>query len=250
MRFSSRPAVGSPVVRLAYLFVLTTLLALLAMGGVVAGASLLPSTSPSPAACAAVFCPGGPLTTARAYHTATRLLDGRVLIVGGEGVREHNVATAELWEPASETSALTGPPAEPRSQQTATLLQDGRVLIVGSMDNSVGSVLDSVEVWDPKTETFAPTGSLIVGRGIPHRDAPARRSGAHHRWPHGLLSVGSHRRALGPGDRHLQPCGHARPGACESHGHAPARRQGAGRGWRHQPERGHRPPPSCGTPRR
>ena len=43
MRIHSRVAVGSPTVRLAYLFMLTLLLTIVATGAVVAGASLLPN---------------------------------------------------------------------------------------------------------------------------------------------------------------------------------------------------------------
>lgn len=43
MRIHSRVAVGSPTVRLAYLFLLTLLLTIIATGAVVAGASLMPT---------------------------------------------------------------------------------------------------------------------------------------------------------------------------------------------------------------
>ncbi len=168
MRLSSRVAVGSPTVRLAYMVILTTLLALLAVGGVVAGASLVPS--PAPQGCGEVFCPGGSLNEARSWQTATRLLDGRVLVLGGAGspldIPDNNLATAEVWDPKTGTASPTGPLHDVRAWHTATLLKDGRVLVVGSEDNSDGSTLASAEVWDPKTGTFAFTGSLAVARGL------------------------------------------------------------------------------------
>jgi len=47
-------------------------------------------------------------------------------------------------------------------EHRATLLPDGRVLVTGGM-GSEGSQ-DSVEVWDPETDSFSPAGTLAVGR--------------------------------------------------------------------------------------
>jgi hypothetical protein len=63
------------------------------------------------------FTATGDMTTARVGHTATLLLDGRVLIVGGD-----KTGTAELYDPATGTFTPTGkgprgteavPPGEP-----------------------------------------------------------------------------------------------------------------------------------------
>ena len=132
MRLSSRVAVGSPTVRLAYLMVLTLLVGLLAVGGVVAGASLVPSPAPMPAPCADVVCSVAPLAEGRTGATATRLADGRVLVIGG-GTQNWSVfpQTAELWDPATETFRPAGSLAVGRHGHTATLLPDGRILVVG-----------------------------------------------------------------------------------------------------------------------
>ena len=44
------------------------------------------------------FSPAGSLDGTRAFHTATLLPDGRVLVVGGSG-DEGSLAQAEVWEP-------------------------------------------------------------------------------------------------------------------------------------------------------
>ena len=56
-----------------------------------------------------------------------------------------------------------------REDHTADVLPDGRVLITGGEDNAAGPegadvVLDDVEVFDPKTETFTRLAPLSVPR--------------------------------------------------------------------------------------
>jgi len=50
-----------------------------------------------------------------------------------------------------------------RRMHTATLLPDDKVLIVGGY--GAGGVLASAELFDPRTGTFTPTGSLTTARG-------------------------------------------------------------------------------------
>ena len=50
----------------------------------------------------------------------------------------------------------------PRSYHTATVLQDGRILLAGGMLNGVA--LTNVEIYDPVSNSYQPTGSLNVPR--------------------------------------------------------------------------------------
>jgi hypothetical protein len=79
---------------------------------------------------AGTFAATGSMTVPREFHTATMLLDGKVLIAGGanQGVV---FVSAELYDPAAGTFAATGSMFARREYHTATLLPDGKVLIVG-----------------------------------------------------------------------------------------------------------------------
>ncbi len=102
----------------------------------------------------------------RVSPTATLLLDGRVLVVGGFGGQyaypSSAVATAELWDPATASFVETGAMAEARVGHTATLLADGRVLVVGGVGPGTDNA--TAEVWDPGSGLFAPAGRLTHGR--------------------------------------------------------------------------------------
>jgi hypothetical protein len=121
-----------------------------------------------------IFTLTGAMSTARVKHTATLLNDGTVLITGGfyyppGGVVAILVATAEIYNPATGTFAYTkGPMGYARYLHVATLLRcacanDGKVLITGGQSDN-GTVFNTAELYDPKTQTFAPTGSMAVPR--------------------------------------------------------------------------------------
>jgi hypothetical protein len=105
------------------------------------------------------FTRTGSLPASRHFHTATRLLDGRVLMAGGETPSEGmGTATSELYDPKTGTFSPTGSMTAPRIFHTATLLRDGRVLMAG------GNGYTSAEVYDPATGTFHSTGSMEIDR--------------------------------------------------------------------------------------
>jgi len=134
------------------------------------------------------FAPPGSTPTmnqARGSATATLLPSGKVLIAGGVNAPGDGVnsilTSVELYDPAANTFAAPG--STPSMNQTranvgngdlvSVLLANGKVLIAGGVDSfSVG--LDTVELYDPTTNTFAPSASLPVMNS--HRDGPTGTS--------------------------------------------------------------------------
>ena len=120
------------------------------------------------------WSPTGPMIAGRMQHGQAVLKDGRVLIVGGASGKELTILnTAEIFDPA--TRSFFKVPAimseARRSIYTIVTMRDGRVLIAGGRNfdnpNAPGAkVHDSAEIFDPKTNTFTPTGSMNVPRNM------------------------------------------------------------------------------------
>jgi len=117
------------------------------------------------------FSQTGRMPVAVTDATATLLPDGKVLVAGGiQGNRQ--VTSAELYDPAAGTWAATGSMTVARSGQTATLLPDGQVLVAGGGCNhghtcdagSFLNTLNSAELYNPATGTWARTKSMTFGR--------------------------------------------------------------------------------------
>jgi RHS repeat-associated protein len=92
------------------------------------------------------------LATARAYHTATLLPDGTVLVAGGSDKAGTVIETAEYFNPTTASSSAAALKWPARTQHRANLLVDGRVLITGGID-AHGGVLDDAVLVDPRSNT-------------------------------------------------------------------------------------------------
>jgi hypothetical protein len=115
----------------------------------------------------------GSLNVGREGATASLLLDGRVLVTGGQiDFHGDKIVTnrTELYDPA--TGAWTEGPAmnTARVSAAAVVLPDGRVLISGGQTGSNAAIvtptviLASSELFDPATGTWSNAGDLSAGR--------------------------------------------------------------------------------------
>jgi hypothetical protein len=101
------------------------------------------------------------MSDVRHLHSATRLPDGKVLIAGGaDGTLD--LASAELFDPATNTWAAAAPMGLKRRGHAATLLPNGKVLITGGSNNN--TLLPSAEIYSPATNTWAAVPSMISAR--------------------------------------------------------------------------------------
>jgi hypothetical protein len=87
------------------------------------------------------------MTYAPSYPTATVLQNGNVLVAGGS-VAGTATATAELYNPTTNTWTATGNMTVARVGHTATLLNSGLVLVVGG--DKAGAP-GTAELYDPST---------------------------------------------------------------------------------------------------
>jgi hypothetical protein len=127
-----------------------------------------PSASPSlsaPAPTGERWAATGPMLEGRTSHTATTLLDGRVLISGGLGADGQSLSSAEIFDPVASTWNSAGAMRSPRAMHSATLLLDGRVLVAGGSPGGLeATYTETAEIYDPATDSWSVTGSLAVER--------------------------------------------------------------------------------------
>ena len=126
-----------------------------------------------------VLIVGGTSTTAELYNPATRtftllgsvpfrqglgatrLADGRVLVVGERGTDPGR--TVMIYDPATRQFTPTGGLNVARGYSSVTLLPDGEVLVAGGQERAPdgnNQTVDVAEVYDPATGDFTVIGSL------------------------------------------------------------------------------------------
>ena len=104
------------------------------------------------------------MITERSEHTATLLLNGKVLVTGGSDTNGEYLDSAELYT-RNEVDAFsaTGSMTTRRAGHTATLLPDGKVLVVGGWGTD-DVPRSSWELYDPATGMFSTSGSMAIAR--------------------------------------------------------------------------------------
>jgi N-acetylneuraminic acid mutarotase len=120
-----------------------------------------------------------PMNEARQLHAAAFGPDGKLYVFGGfAGVGEYSdnpadpddsakkakeiaswstsLASVECYDPATNTWTERAPMPQPRQGMAAALAADGRIYVVGGAESFQSSVsLDTVEVYDPLTDTWS-----------------------------------------------------------------------------------------------
>jgi galactose oxidase-like protein len=124
------------------------------------------------------FSPTGSMAAGRELHSATLMSNGKVLIAGGEDARGYAITRAETYDPALGSFIATDSLSVGRYGQTATAFANGEVLLAGGEridEDGFNVVLSSVEIYNPTTGRFHPTGSMHVARK--HHTATLLRDG-------------------------------------------------------------------------
>ena len=89
------------------------------------------------------------MTTARSGHTSTRLVDGRVLVVGGNNSAPTYQRSTELYDPIAATWSA-GPTLQiGRGSHGAVRLPSGQILVVGGVGDPAPTALRSCELYMP-----------------------------------------------------------------------------------------------------
>lgn len=101
-----------------------------------------------------------PMPTPHAFHTATLLPDGTVLVTGGRDGQTMLDSIAR-YDPTADRWTIVAPMPTPRSQHAALLLPDGRVFVVGNYQVNVISAV----VYDPTSDQWTAVAPLPTPYG-------------------------------------------------------------------------------------
>lgn len=118
------------------------------------------------------------MSTPRASHTATLLPDGRVLVAGGrqtDGAIDRVWATAEIYNPSTDSWTSAGSMRAPHTFHGAGLLSTGKVIVAGGYCQNqtpvgpspslvMGCATDTAELYDPATNSWLALPSMTTKR--------------------------------------------------------------------------------------
>ena len=112
------------------------------------------------------------MATPTIYHAATLLLDGRVLVAGGDvyAVNRNTtgppVSSAQLYDPESGTWTATSNMSVAHETHVAELLPDGTVFVAGGYSVKGGEILASAERYEPVSGRWFPATNMNVQRAF------------------------------------------------------------------------------------
>jgi N-acetylneuraminic acid mutarotase len=104
-------------------------------------------------------------------NSMVALLDGRMLVAGGDDENCTALSSAEVYDPSAGTWSLTGNMTYSRDNAMAVALANGQVLVSGGYSASAvgctgvtAAAQASAELYDPSSGKFAMTGSPLTPR--------------------------------------------------------------------------------------
>lgn len=104
-----------------------------------------------------------PMSTPRAYHTATTLANGKVYVTGGFDDVGNWLTSTELYDPGTDTWTVKAPLTTGVIHHRAILLNDGTVLICGGY-TSTGACSTATYRYDPVGDTLATVFSMGIAK--------------------------------------------------------------------------------------
>jgi hypothetical protein len=98
-------------------------------------------------------------------HTATLLGSGKVLVTGGSDGTS-TLATAEVYDPASDGWTPVASLSTARQLHAAQVLSSGAVLVIGGLNDSSSAAfgVSTAELYDPAADTWSVAGSMVTPR--------------------------------------------------------------------------------------
>lgn len=133
------------------------------LAGATANATVVTHRPASPGPEAFTAVPTAAMSVARAMHRAVALLTGRVLVSGGFTAWSTPLASAERWNPVTETWSAAGAMRVARMDHGQVLLPSGKVLVAGGRTSATTSTA-SCELYDPAGNAWATVGSMSCRR--------------------------------------------------------------------------------------
>jgi hypothetical protein len=112
----------------------------------------------------------GPLLTGRTEFNLEALPDGTALMAAGvpaasaNGASGSALASAELFDPATNEWAATGALAQPRSNAESALLPGGLVLVAGGQVAPAPGAIASAELYSANSSSWSGAGAMATAR--------------------------------------------------------------------------------------
>jgi hypothetical protein len=116
------------------------------------------------------WAPAGTMAAARNYTAAVLLQTGKVLVAGGSSLYGVGgpMASAEIYDPATNQWTTVGNLATARTVAAAALLGDGQVLVSGGQNVLLTTfALASAEIFDPVTGLWSDAFPMHAARSRP-----------------------------------------------------------------------------------